>query len=125
MSRNIVMAAAALFLAAAALAAGGTVAPADVAQRLQDPQHAPFLLDVRTPDEFAEGHVPGAVNVPVQVLAERLAQVPKDREVVVYCESGRRAARAATLLREQGYTQVTEMQGSMKAWREAQLPVQR
>ena len=59
-----------------------------------------FVLDVRTPEEFAAGHVPGAVNVPHDQLASRLAEVPKDKDVVLYCQSGtsrrtrcRRAAR--------------------------------
>jgi phage shock protein E len=63
-----------------------------------------LLLDVRTPEEFASGHVGGAVNIPVQVLGQRLAEVgSKDREVVVYCKSGGRSARAATELRQAGY----------------------
>lgn len=73
-----------------------------------------FLLDVRTPEEFAEGHVEGATNIPVDALAERLADVPKDHDVVVYCRSGGRSARAASLLREAGY-QVHDL-GGMDAW---------
>jgi phage shock protein E len=64
-----------------------------------------LLLDVRMPDEFASGHVDGAVNIPVQVLGQRLAEVgAKDREVVVYCKSGGRSARAAAELRQAGYS---------------------
>ena len=64
-----------------------------------------LLLDVRTPAEFAGGHVEGALNIPVQVLATRLEEVgPKEREVVVYCLSGGRSARAAGELRAAGYT---------------------
>lgn len=77
-------------------------------------QAGAFLLDVRTPEEFAEGHVDGATNVPVDALAERLADVPKEREVVVYCRSGGRSARAASLLREAGY-EVHDL-GAMDAW---------
>lgn len=73
-----------------------------------------FLLDVRTPEEFAEGHVEGATNIPVDALAERLADVPKDHDVVVYCRSGGRSARAASLLREAGY-EVHDL-GAMDAW---------
>jgi rhodanese-related sulfurtransferase len=60
------------------------------------------LLDVRTPEEFAAGHVDGARNIPVQVLGGRLRDVPKGR-VVVYCRSGGRSASAAALLRQAGY----------------------
>ncbi|HEY0714662.1 MAG TPA: rhodanese-like domain-containing protein [Polyangia bacterium] len=63
-----------------------------------------LLLDVRTPEEFAGRHVPGALNIPVQVLGQRLAEVgSKDREIVVYCQAGGRSARAAAELRQAGY----------------------
>lgn len=124
MNRYVAGAVAALLFAVCAQA-GTTVTPAAVAERIGDPQTAPLLLDVRTAQEFGAGHVPGAVNIPVQELESRLAQVPKDREVVVYCEVGGRARRAGTLLRERGYDKVSEMEGSMKAWREARLPVEK
>ena len=63
-----------------------------------------LLLDVRTPEEFAGGHVTGALNIPVQVLGQRLGDLPKEREIVVYCQSGGRSARAAADLRRVGYT---------------------
>jgi phage shock protein E len=64
-----------------------------------------LLLDVRTPAEFAGGHVDGALNIPVQVLGQRLGDLgAKDREIVVYCQSGGRSARAATELRAAGFT---------------------
>lgn len=108
-----------------ATAIAGTVTPAEVAQQIKDPKAAPFLLDVRTGEEFAEGHVPGAKNVPVGALPARLAEVPKDRPVVVYCQSGGRATLAARLLRDRGYADVSEMQGSMAAWRAAALPIEK
>jgi phage shock protein E len=64
-----------------------------------------LLLDVRTPAEFAGKHVDGALNIPVQVLGQRLGDVgSKDRPIVVYCQSGGRSARAAVELRAAGYT---------------------
>lgn len=72
------------------------------------------LLDVRTPAEFEEGHVDGALNIPVQVLAQRLADVPRDQPVVVYCRSGARSAAASEVLTEAGYT-VHDL-GPMSAW---------
>ena len=63
-----------------------------------------LLLDVRTPAEFTSGHVSGAVNIPVQDLGARIAEVgPTSRPVVVYCRSGARSAAAANLLRGRGY----------------------
>lgn len=63
-----------------------------------------LLLDVRTAEEFAEAHVPGARNIPVQELPARIAEVgEKNRPVVVYCRSGARSARAASMLKAAGY----------------------
>jgi phage shock protein E len=74
------------------------------------------LLDVRSPDEYAHGHLPGAVNIPVQELDRRLAEVgPADRELVVYCRSGHRSARATEILRQHGFTKVHNL-GPMTAW---------
>ena len=71
------------------------------------------LLDVRTPGEFGQGHVRGALNVPVQVLGDRIADVPGAR-VVVYCRSGGRSASAAKLLTRYG-KEVLDL-GPMRAW---------
>lgn len=59
-----------------------------------------FILDVRTPGEFAQKHLPNAVNIPVEELKGRLAEVPEDRPVVVYCRSGMRAGNAGALLNQ-------------------------
>lgn len=70
------------------------------------------LLDVRSPDEFATGHLRGALNVPVQELNERLAELgARDRPVAIYCRSGRRSAVATQLLRRAGFTSVTDLGG--------------
>lgn len=124
MSPRFAAALIALAMTGSALAAN-TVTPAEVAQQIKDPRTAPYLLDVRTPEEFAEGHVPGAKNIPVADIAERAAEVPKDRPVVVYCRSGARVKRANAILRERGYTNLVEMEGSMLAWDAAQLPVEK
>lgn len=62
-----------------------------------------LLLDVRTPQEFAEGHVNGATNIPVQELPQRVAELGAARQVVVYCRSGGRSAAAAQILRRAGH----------------------
>jgi len=74
------------------------------------------VLDVRTPEEFAAGHVPGAVNISHEQLAARLAEVPKDKDVVLYCRSGKRAGMAADVLRANGYTRLSHLEGDMLAW---------
>lgn len=71
------------------------------------------LLDVRTREEFASGHVKGARNIPVQELATRIGEVPRGA-VVVYCRSGGRSASAAAMLKSQGYD-VTDV-GPMPGW---------
>jgi rhodanese-related sulfurtransferase len=83
-----------------------------------------FVLDVRTPDEYAAGYVPGAVNIPHDQLASRLAEVPKDREVVVYCRSGRRSEIAGQVLSGHGYTKLEHLQGDMMGWQQAKRPVE-
>ncbi|WP_044303593.1 FAD-dependent oxidoreductase [Rhodopirellula sallentina] len=62
-----------------------------------------FLLDVRTPSEFSAGHVDGAVNVPLEQLRERLEEVPRDRDVAVYCKVGQRGYMATRLLMQKGF----------------------
>jgi hydroxyacylglutathione hydrolase len=77
------------------------------------------VLDVREPEEYAYGHVPGAVNLPQAELATRLAEVPRDRPVFVICESGMRSLRASQFLRQMGYAQVTNVRGGTAAWRKS------
>ncbi len=84
-----------------------------------------MFLDVRTPGEYQSGHVPHAKLIPVQTLANRLNEVPKDKKVIVYCESGVRAGRAAELLVSQGYTNILSMKASMRGWRSAGLPTEK
>jgi phage shock protein E len=77
-----------------------------------------FLLDVRSPGEFAEGHLAGAVNVPVQELEATLASLPTDRnrQIVVYCRSGMRSSRARNVLLKAGFSKVDDL-GGMSNWK--------
>lgn len=77
-----------------------------------------LVLDVRTPAEFAGGHVDGAVNLPVQELDAKWAtlNVPADREVIVYCASGRRSAKAKELLTAKGVKTIIDV-GAMSNWK--------
>lgn len=79
-----------------------------------------LLLDVRSPEEFASGHIAGAAHIPIGELDRRLDEVAalaggKDKPVVVYCRSGARSGRAKAMLLAEGYLQVTNL-GSMDAW---------
>ena len=76
-----------------------------------------IILDVRTPEEFAAGHIPGAINVPNETIGS--AQIPelpdKDQLILVYCRSGNRSKQASEKLALQGYTNIVEF-GGISAW---------
>ena len=83
-----------------------------------------FILDVRTPEEYASGHINGSTllavqDIPGQELAEKLKEIPKDRKILVYCRSGRRSAQASAILAENGFAQVYNMQGGITEWMNA------
>lgn len=76
-----------------------------------------FYLDVRTPAEFKGNHIKGFKNIPLQTLNSQLNQIPKDKEVLVICQSGMRSKQAVKVLKKAGYSNVTEVRGGMNAWR--------
>jgi len=100
------------------------IQPAELEETLSA-SDAPLLLDVRTPEEFAGGHIEGALLVPVAELPDRLDQLGgyEDRGVVVYCERGGRANQALDILAEAGFHNLVILDGSMSRWREEGLPV--
>jgi sulfur-carrier protein adenylyltransferase/sulfurtransferase len=77
-----------------------------------------FVLDVRNPNEFAICRIPGTVPLPLPELPARVAEVPKDREVIVHCKSGMRSAKAIEFLKSQGYTKLVNLTGGILAWAE-------
>lgn len=77
----------------------------DVEEILATPAaERPFLLDVRTPNEFASGHIPGAINIPVDDLRSRLAELPRDRPIAAYCQVGQRGYLATRILQQRGFS---------------------
>ena len=83
------------------------------------------VLDVRTAEEFKEGHLEGAVNIDYKqgdFVEQAVARLPKSRTIAVYCRSGRRSADASELLAKEDY-RVVNMKGGIIAWQEAQMPV--
>ncbi len=82
----------------------------------------PIVLDVRSEQEWAAGHVGGSQNVPLNHLRQRLAEIPATGPVVVHCESGYRSAIAASLLAQSGRTNVQDLVGGFKAWAASKLP---
>ena len=83
-----------------------------------------FMLDVRQPDEWAAGHIPDATLIPLGELADRVAEVPTGREIVVVCRSGNRSQQGRDILLNAGYGTVTSMIGGMNDWTAAGEPVQ-
>jgi rhodanese-related sulfurtransferase len=101
-----------------------SVSPRELHRRLAAQPSAP-LIDVRTPVEFAEVHVPSARSVPLDELKTGLLQLAKDQPVYLLCRSGQRAAKAAEKLSKEGFTQPVVVEGGTLAWIEANLPVTR
>jgi rhodanese-related sulfurtransferase len=91
-------------------------------RRLAD-EPAPFLLDVREPWEYREGHVPGAQLIPLGELEQRVNEVPRDRPILAICHSGQRSLAAAGYLQQLGYPSVTNVDGGTAAWIERGYPV--
>jgi hydroxyacylglutathione hydrolase len=83
----------------------------------------PLVLDVRNPGEWAAGHIEGSVNIPLNHLQERIAEVPRGRRIAVHCAGGYRSSIAASILDQHGITDLIEMAGGLAAWGAAQLPV--
>lgn len=75
------------------------------------------LVDVRTPEEYNDGYIPGAINLPLAQLPQIFTELEnKDQKIVVYCRSGRRAGKAITFLNEQGFTNLVHLEGDFQAW---------
>ncbi|MDL1899524.1 rhodanese-like domain-containing protein [Anaerolineae bacterium CFX9] len=99
------------------------ITPASYQDRFAGGREGHLLIDVRTPAEFASGHIAGAVNIPVDELASRLSEVPQGQPVVVYCRSGNRSAQASRILAQAGYSDIYDL-GGLNAWTAQGLPVQ-
>ena len=113
---------------AASAGAAATAAPAalpaevDVATAAALQAAGAFMLDVREPDEWVQGHIEGATLIPLGQLAARVAEVPQDRQVVVVCRSGNRSAEGRDVLAGAGYPSVTSMAGGMNDWAASGYP---
>lgn len=75
-----------------------------------------YLLDVRTPQEFSGGHIQGADNISHDELARQLEELPTDKPIVLYCNSGNRSRFAADLLEDAGFSSVYDIDGGIVAW---------
>ncbi len=84
--------------------------------RWLDDGPSPFLLDVREPEEVADGFIVGSVNIPMREVAARLGELPTDRDIVVICHLGVRSAHVAKQLNALRYERVLNLDGGMEAW---------
>ena len=121
---------AAAFLAAGCAAGQVPGAPAAVQQRLAVQEismdaavqawrtQSAVIVDVRTPEEFKDGHIPGAVLIPLADLERRKDEIPKDRPVLLICRSANRSAQANLILQKQGYTNTRSVNKGMVEWPE-------
>jgi rhodanese-related sulfurtransferase len=74
------------------------------------------LIDVRTPEEFALGHIPLAVNMPIDTLREHMHLIPKDKHLYIYCQIGLRGYLAQRILLQNGYDSIKNLSGGYKTW---------
>jgi hydroxyacylglutathione hydrolase len=83
----------------------------------------PLVLDIRNPLEWATKHIDGSLNIPLNHLQERVAELPRDRRIAVHCAGGYRSSIAVSILHQYGITHLVEMAGGLAAWDAAKLPV--
>ncbi len=124
--RRLTAALLAATLACAAAAAGpATIEPKALSDRIAWADRSLVVLDVRTPEEFAAGHVPGAINIPHTELAARVAELEgaRDRDIVIYCRTGRRTGEALGVLEKSGFKRVLHLQGDYTRWSGEHFPV--
>ncbi len=102
--------------------AEGAISPTEAASLIKGTKKLQ-LIDVRTPAEYADGHLAKAKLIPLQELEERFAEIDKGKPVLLYCRSGHRSGMALKLLNDKGYTQAKHIEGGINAWTAAGLPI--
>ncbi len=100
-----------------------SIAPSALAEQ-RAAGKAPVVIDVRTAEEFATGHIPGALNIPFDQVADKIGEVDAPHGVALYCMVGPRARKGEKALAEAGYGSVFHLEGGLAAWQAAGLPVE-
>lgn len=90
--------------------------PGEVAARLKERPSSVVLLDVREPFERELASIQPSLHIPMNEVADRLGEIPRDREVIVYCHMGGRSMMVASFLEENGYSTVANLSGGIDAW---------
>jgi len=101
----------------------GAISAEQVKQQMTDLNT--LLLDVRTPDEYKDGHIPGAKNIPVQELDRRLNELDRQKNVIVYCRTGHRSTKAFHILKQNGFSAVRNFKGSWTEWTRLGYPIEK
>ena len=118
-----VFVAASAFSEDAAISEAPIITPAALHAQ-QEAETAPVVIDVRTAAEYASGHIPGAVNIPFDAVAQRIAEVDAPNGVTLYCMKGPRARKGESALLAAGHTAVLHLDGGLAAWQQAGFPVE-
>ena len=105
----------------AALPKAPSITPAELHAR-QESGTAPLVIDVRTAEEYSSGHIPGAVNIPFDQVAQRFGEVHAPNGVALYCMVGPRARKGESALLAAGHTAVLHLDGGLAAWQQAGFP---
>ena len=94
-------------------------------QQMMKSAQKPILIDVRSYEEYQQGHIPGAINIPHSDMEAQIDSlgISKDQPIVLYCRSGYRAGKAGNVLKEKGYLQLSHLDGDFLAWQENKLPI--
>jgi rhodanese-related sulfurtransferase len=124
--RIITLLVASLILSASLCLAGGPVnLSSPEAKALLAKNSRVLLLDVRTPDEYRQAHLRGALLIPLDELERRLPEIPRDRPLLVYCAVGARSLTAARLLAAKGFREVYQLSDGLVGWYKNGYPVER
>ena len=94
-----------------------------VAQAYDMYQNGALFLDVRTQQEWDQGHIERSILIPLDTLTGRMNELPRDKDIVVVCKSGARSKEGTSILRQYGFTRVTCMNGGIEAWLAAGYPL--
>jgi rhodanese-related sulfurtransferase len=110
---------AALFIARPeAMASGGNRISVEELRKLMESKTPVVLIDVRTPEEFKEGHIPGAISMPLDTL-EGVKTLPQGGKIILYCKSGRRSQEAFRILSAKGFKGLVDLEGGIVEWNES------
>ena len=125
--RGFISALACLFLLVAVQVSARDISVKDAADLVQNPPQGLTIVDVRTPAEFREGHIAGAVNMDFfgASFDSQILTLPKDKPVLLYCRTGNRSASAYDAMTTEGITNILHMNQGITAWQQAGMPLQK